>query len=298
MALELGRIGLWSPSFAWTDAGGTPVDGYREAAAELDALGFGALWIGSADPQLQLAQRMLDATSRMVVATGIVNVWAVDPPELAVRYHRLADAHPDRFLLGLGASHAPSVAALGRTYSRPLAFLADYLDGLDAAPRPVPRERRVLAALGPKALRLAAARAAGAHPFLTTPEHTHRARRTLGAGPLLAPEQKVILTTSPIRARELARGLVGFSLRLPNYVRNLLSLGFTESDVAGNGSDRLIDALVVWGSADQLAKRISEHIDAGADHVAVHALVPGTSPVTRTGAPALPEWREIAAALL
>lgn len=298
MTLDLGRIGIWSSSYGWTDESGELVDGAREAAAELDELGFGALWLGSADPTLRLAERLLDATGRLVVATGIVNVWAVEADDLAARYHRLADAHADRFLLGLGASHAPSVQALGRTYTRPLGFLAGYLDALDAAPRPVPTDRRVLAALRPKALRLAGQRSAGAHPYLTTPDHTRSAREVLGAGPLLAPEQKVVLSTDPSEARALAHAVVRYYLRLPNYVNNLLALGFTEADLAGDGSDRLVDALVAHGSADQVAKRVTEHLDAGADHVVIQVLVPGAGPATRTGRPTPREWRELAGALL
>ncbi|MBL7486901.1 LLM class F420-dependent oxidoreductase [Frankia sp. AgB1.9] len=298
MTLDLGRIGIWSSSFGWTDGSGTLVDGAREAVAELDSLGFGALWLGSADPGLGLAERLLAATGRIVVATGIVNVWMVEAEDLAARYHRLDDAHPGRFLLGLGASHGPVVQALGRTYSRPLGFLADYLDALDAAPRPVPADRRVLAALRPKALRLAGQRSAGAHPYLTTPDHTRSAREILGAGPLLAPEQKVVLTADPAEARVLARATVAYYLRLPNYVNNLLALGFTESDVSGDGSDRLVDALVARGRADQVAKRVREHLDAGADHVVVQVLVSGASAATRTGRLTRDEWRELAGALL
>jgi probable F420-dependent oxidoreductase len=298
MTLDLGRIGIWSPSFVWTDRAGEPADEAYEAVAELDALGYGALWLGSSDPGLGLPERLLDASSRLVVATGIVNVWAVEPDELAASYHRVADAHPGRFLLGLGAGHAPNVAALGRTYTRPLSYLAGFLDGLDAAPRPVPADRRILAALRQKALRLAGQRSAGAHPYLTTPQHTALARGVLGAGPLLVPEQKVVLRTDPTEARALARAAVAYYLRLPNYVNNLLALGFSDDDVAGDGSDRLIDALVAWGSPDRVAGRIVEHLDAGADHVVVQAVVPSTDPTTRRGRPAREEWRELAAALL
>jgi probable F420-dependent oxidoreductase len=298
MKETLGRIGVWTPSFAWADPSGRIVDEAEEAAAELEALGFGSLWLGSADPELRLAERLLGATQRLVVATGIVNVWAAEPGDLAARYHRLADAYPGRFVLGLGASHAPSVQALGRSYTRPLAYLGEYLDALDTAPRPVPADRRVLAALRPKALRLAAARAAGAHPYLTTPEHTRSAREILGPGPLLVPEQKVVLASDPSEARALARETLLYYLRLPNYVNNLLALGFDESEVAGDGGDRLVDALYAWGSLDRIATRVAEHLEAGADHVLVQAIVPGMSPITRVGRPARPEWRELAGALL
>jgi probable F420-dependent oxidoreductase len=298
MTLDLGRIGIWSSSSVWAGPAGEPADDAYEAVAELESLGYGALWLAASDPGLGLPERLLGATSRLVVATGIVNVWAAEPDELAASYHRVADPHPGRFLLGLGVSHAPLVAALGRTYARPLEYLAGFLDGLDAAPRPVPADRRILAALRQKALRLAGQRSAGAHPYLTTPQHTALARGVLGAGPLLVPEQKVVLRTDPAEARALARGTVAYYLRLPNYVNNLLALGFTDDDVAGDGSDRLVDALVAWGSPDRVAARVAEHLDAGADHVAVQALVPGTDRTTRRGRPAREEWRELAAALL
>ncbi|OHV31842.1 MULTISPECIES: LLM class F420-dependent oxidoreductase [Pseudofrankia] len=298
MTLDLGRIGIWSPSFAWADPSGRLVDDAADAVAELEALGFGALWLGSSDPALRLPEHLLAASSRLVLATGIVNVWTVEPDELAVNYHRLADAHPGRFLLGLGAGHAANVQPLGRTYTRPLGFLAGFLDALDAAPRPVPADRRILAALREKALRLAGERSVGAHPYLTTPDHTHLARGILGDGPLLVPEQKVVLREDPTEALALARATVRYYLRLPNYVNNLLALGFTDDDVAGDGSDRLVDALVARGSAEQVAKRVTEHLEAGADHVVVQAIVPGANPTERAGWPTRAEWRELAGALL
>jgi probable F420-dependent oxidoreductase len=298
MTLDLGPIGVWSPSYIWADPAGKLADDAEQAAAELDTLGYGALWLGASDPRLRLPERLLAATERLVVATGIVNVWAVEATELAASYHRLADAFPGRFVLGLGASHATSVQALGRDYTRPLGFLASYLDALDAGPRPVPADRRVLAALRPRALRLAADRAAGAHPYLTTPEHTRQAREILGAGVALVPDQKVLLATDPSEARALARGSLRYYLRLPNYVNNLLGLGFDEDDVAGDGSDRLVDALYAWGSLDQIAARVTEHLDAGASHVAVQPIVADSDPITRSGRPARQEWRELAGALL
>ncbi|WP_250285559.1 LLM class F420-dependent oxidoreductase [Frankia sp. CiP1_Cm_nod2] len=292
MAISLGRVGIWSPSHIWED------DAAHEAAAELDAAGYGALWLGTATPGLSLPEKLLAATNRLVVATGIVNVWTVDAAELAAGFHRLATAHPDRFLLGLGVSHAPIVERLGRSYTRPLEYLAGYLDALDNAAKPVPVDQRVLAALRPKALALAGQRSAGAHPYLVTPEHTRIARETLGAGPLLAPEQKVVLETDPSTARALARASVGYYLRLPNYVRSLLALGFTEDDVAGGGSDRLVDALVAWGTPERIAKRVAEHHDAGADHVAVQVLAPDIDLATRGGRPPRQAWQALAAALL
>jgi probable F420-dependent oxidoreductase len=258
---------------------------------ELEGLGYGALWLGAV-PDLRLPARLLAATERLVLATSIINVWAVPAAELAADAHRLTAAHPGRFLLGLGASHAPIVEGLGRTYARPIEKLSGYLDELDAAVDPMPAGGRVLAALGPKALALAGRRAAGAHPYLVTPEHTHAARALLGPGPLLAPEQAVVLETDPARARTLARRHLDYYLRLPNYVRNLRALGFGEEDLAGGGSDRLVDALVARGTPEQVAKRVDEHHDAGADHVAVQVL---TADADR---PARDEWRALAPALL
>ncbi|EFC85078.1 LLM class F420-dependent oxidoreductase [Parafrankia sp. EUN1f] len=292
MTVSVGRVGIWTPYFAWNapDA--------REAVEELDELGFGALWLGSSAPELRLPAELLAATGRMVVATGIVNVWSTDAAELAARFHRIAAAHPGRFLLGLGAGHASTAGAFGKTYTQPLRYLAAFLDGLDAAPEPVPVASRVLAALRPKALALAEHRSAGAHPYLVTPEYTRFARETLGQEPLLAPEQKVILETDPAEARALARRNLGYYLTLPNYVRNLQMMGFTDDDLVGNGSDRLIDALFAWGTVEQIARRVAEHHAAGADHVAVQVISADTDVRSRTGRPARKQWRALAAALL
>jgi probable F420-dependent oxidoreductase len=290
--LDLGRVGIWSPSFVLETAD-TP-----QAAAELEELGFGALWLGSADPGLRLPEQLLGATRRLVVATGIVNVFAATAEDVAAAYHRVDDAYPDRFVLGLGNSHAPIVERLGQDYSKPLRYLGGFLDGLDGAPRPVPADRRVLAALGPKALRLAAERSAGAHPYLTTPEHTARARAALGPGPLLAPEAKVVLETDPSTARDVARSHLRYYFELPNYVRNLRTLGYSDEDFAGGGSDRIVDALYAWGTPEQAARRVAEHHAAGADHVAVQVISPGTNSVTRTGVPPREGWRALAGVLL
>jgi probable F420-dependent oxidoreductase len=292
MTVSLGRVGIWSPSFAWN----TP--DAREAAEELDELGYGALWLGASAPDLRLPAELLAATRRMAVATGIVNVWAADAVELAATFHRVAAASEDRFLLGLGASHAPVVRALGKTYSQPLRYLATYLDALDSAPEPVPAASRVLAALRPKALALAERHSAGAHPYLVTPEHTQFARQALGEGPLLAPEQKVVLETDPAQARALARHNLSYYLALPNYVHNLRTMGFADDDFAGSGSDRVVDALYAWGPVDQIAKRIAEHHAAGADHVAVQVVSADTDVHSRSGRPSRKQWRALAAALL
>lgn len=286
MAVGVGRIGVWCSSRIWPDDAGA----VAEAATELEALGYQALWLGmSPAGTLEQPDMLLAATSALVVATGIVSVWDAPPDTVAAAYHRVAAAHPDRFLLGLGASHAHIVERGGGQYLHPYRKVAEFLDGLDAAVPPVPAGGRALAALGPRMLALAASRTAGAHPYLVTPEHTRQAREVLGDGPLLAPEQKAVLETDPARARELARGALHIYLQAPNYIANLLRLGFTEDDIS-QASDRLVDSLVVWGDETAIARRVAEHHAAGADHVCVQVV---------TGEPALPrsEWRTLAPAL-
>jgi probable F420-dependent oxidoreductase len=260
MGIEVGRIGIWRQA-----SGLTP-----ELAAEVEALGYGAIWIGSSpDGDLRLAEELLDATNRITVATGIVNVWKDDAATVGASYHRIAARHPDRFLLGLGIGHPEAT----QEYRQPYATLVRYLDELDDLG--VPAEARVLAALGPKLLELAARRTAGAHPYLVTPEYTRQARQLLGAGPLLAPEQKVVLDTDPERARAIGRPRVQRPyLGLSNYLANLRRLGWTDADLADGGSDRLIDALVLHGDAEAIGRGISAHLDAGADHVAIQVLGP------------------------
>ena len=261
---ELGKIGVWLR--------GQPSP---ELARGLDDLGFGAIWIGgSPGGELEGVERTLAATSRLTVATGIVNIWKDEPATIAASYHRLSDAYPGRFLLGIGAGH-PEAAS---QYARPYEALVRYLDALDAAG--VPPSQRALAALGPKVLRLAAERTAAAHPYLVTPEHTRRARAVLGTNVLLAPEQHVVLDADLTRARELARNAVSQYLRLTNYTANWRRLGFTDQDIAGTGSDRLVDGLVAMGDAQQVAARIEAHLSAGADHVCIQLITPeGASPL-------------------
>jgi probable F420-dependent oxidoreductase len=257
MSIELGNIGIW----LWRNI----LD--DELATEVERLGYGAIWIGGSPPgDLELAERLLDATSNVVVATGIVNIWRDDAATVAESYHRIARKHPDRFLLGIGVGHPEATAA----YTRPYAALTGYLDALDDAG--VPAERRALAALGPKVLRLAAERTAGAHPYLTTPDHTRQARELLGDGPLLAPEHKVVLEQDAERARAIARHTVRRYLGTRNYARNLQRIGYTEADLADGGSDRLIDDLALHGDPATVARGITAHLDAGADHVCVQVL--------------------------
>jgi probable F420-dependent oxidoreductase len=271
MGIELGRIGIWRHA-----TGLTP-----ELAAEAEALGYGAIWIGgSPGGDLRLAEQLLDATDHIAVATGIVNVWKDDAATVGASYHRIAARYPGRFLLGLGIGHPEAT----QEYRQPYATLVSYLDELDDLG--VPAEARVLAALGPKVLALSARRAAGAHPYLVTPEYTRQARQVLGAGPLLAPEQKVVLETDPERARAIGRPRVEKPyLGLSNYVNNLRRLGWTDADLADGGSDRLIDALVLHGDAEAIGRGITAHLDAGADHVAIQVLGPEPLTALRALAP-------------
>ncbi|MEU8786931.1 LLM class F420-dependent oxidoreductase [Streptomyces sp. NPDC048637] len=274
LASRIGRVGVWHGGL-----GRVPAAAARQAAAEIEQLGYGALWFGEAAATEAVSQAalLLGATERITVATGIANIWVRDASAMNAAAQTLAEAYDGRFLLGLGASHAPLVALRGHTYAKPLAAMRDYLDALDAAPYegPVadPAPARVLAALGPKMLELARDRAAGAHPYFVTPEHTARAREILGTGPLLAPEQAVLLESDPATARSLAREHhVSFYLQLPNYTGSLRRLGFGDDDFAGGGSDRLVDAIVAWGDVDAVRRRVQEHHDAGADHVAIQPL--------------------------
>ncbi|KKF02318.1 LLM class F420-dependent oxidoreductase [Mycolicibacterium obuense] len=252
----LGRYGVWT---------GQPVT--PEQAADIEKLGYGTVWVG-ASPAADLAfvEPILEKTETLQVATGIVNIWTADANEVAESYHRIEKAFPGRFLLGVGVGHPEHQ----QQYTKPYQALVDYLDVLDAAK--VPTSRRVLAALGPKVLKLAAQRSAGAHPYLTTPVHTGQARELLGPTVLIAPEHKVVLTDDPAAAREVGRQTVDFYLGLSNYVNNWKRLGFTDDDLDRPGSDRFIDAVVAYGSPDEIAARLDEHLQAGADHVAIQVL--------------------------
>jgi len=253
---DLGRFGVWT---------GGPVT--PEQAVEIEKLGYGAVWVGgSPAAELSFAEPILENTESLQLATGIVNVWSAPAKQVAESYHRIEKAFPGRFLLGVGVGHPEHT----EEYRKPYEVLVEYLDELDAAT--VPTSRRVIAALGPKVLQLAAQRSAGAHPYLTTPEHTAQARELIGNTVFLAPEHKVVLTTDADEARAIGRKTVGFYLDLSNYVNNWKRLGFTDEDVAKPGSDRLIDAVVAWGTPEDIAKRLNEHIEAGADHVAIQVL--------------------------
>lgn len=253
---DLGRFGVWTMG---------PVK--PEQAVEIEKLGYGAVWVGgSPAAELSFVEPILEETETLQVATGIVNIWTADANEVAESYHRIEKAFPGRFLLGVGVGHPEHT----QEYRKPYDALVAYLDALDAAK--VPTSRLVIAALGPRVLKLAAQRSAGAHPYLTTPEHTGQARNRVGNTVYLAPEHKVVLGTDPDEAREIGRQAVGFYLDLSNYVNNWKRLGFSTEDVAKPGSDKLIDAVVAHGTADAIAGRLTKHLDDGADHVAIQVL--------------------------
>ncbi|WP_406330305.1 LLM class F420-dependent oxidoreductase [Streptomyces sp. NBC_00203] len=258
-----GRYGIWSVGLRSEDPAKRAE--IAEAAAELEQLGYGAVWLGGSSAAHH-AVPLLEATSRLTVGTSIQSIWQYGAEASAAGFAEVDAAHPGRFVLGLGVSHAK----LADQYRRPYSALVAYLDALDAAG--VPAERRVLAALGPKTLQLSADRAAGAIPYLVTPEHTAQARAILGEAPLLAPEFKVVPETDPTRARALAREALAMYLSLPNYTNSFLRLGFTEDDLADGGSDRLIDALYAWGDEDRIRDRINAFHEAGADHVAIQVV--------------------------
>jgi probable F420-dependent oxidoreductase len=292
--MDLGRVGIWTFALDLQ-----PVARAREVAAELEELGYGAIWIPDAigrDPLVHAAL-LLGGTNRIAVGTGIAQIYGRDPMTMTGGWKTIAEAFPGRFVLGLGVSHQPMVEGLrGQTYGPPLTAMRDYLERMDTAmyvaAEPTEPPRRVLAALGPKMLALAAERADGAHPYNVPPEHTARAREILGPDKLLAPEQAVLLEPDPVEARRIARGHTAIYLDLPNYMINLRRFGITDDDIADGGSDRLVDTLVAWGDVDAVRARVQAHLDAGADHVAVQVLTPerGTLP--------LDEWRKLAPALL
>jgi probable F420-dependent oxidoreductase len=287
----IGRIGVWSGALEFV-----PSSHAQELAAELEDLGFSAIWLPEVAGRDVFVHHalLLSATTRIVGATGIANIWGRDAVTMSGAAKALTEAFPDRFLLGLGVSHQPLVEDLrGHTYVRPLAAMRAYLAAMDKSPytghRPATAPHRVLAALGPRMLELSAEQAEGAHPYFVTPEHTVAARAALGTA-LLCPEQAVILEDDPDEARRLARAHMATYVRLPNYANNLRRLGFTEEDLADGCSDRLVDAIVAWGDEDKIVERVRAHLDAGADHVCVQALSEGRV------APA-PQWRRLGAAL-
>ncbi|GAA4572076.1 TIGR03620 family F420-dependent LLM class oxidoreductase [Planotetraspora kaengkrachanensis] len=270
---RLGRTGVWLASFTSESA-----ETVRRTAAEIEDLGYGALWFGETPASreaLTQAALLLSATRRLQVATGIANIYARDAVATANGANTLAEAWGDRFLLGLGVSHAPLVTTRGHDYGRPVATMRDYLDAMDSASFGVPSAPaapRVLAALRRKMLELAGTRAQGAHPYFTTPEHTAMARDVLGPEPVLAPEQAVVVTGDVERGRAVARKYAAVYLSMPNYLNNLRELGFSDRDFEGGGSDALIDAIVPSGDPETIGERVRAHHQAGADHVCVQPL--------------------------
>jgi probable F420-dependent oxidoreductase len=288
--MDLGRVGVWLGTLSLA-----PAAEEREAVQEIERLGYGSVWIGENHSNREIfahAATLLGWTERIVVATGIASIWARDASAAANGASALAEFHPGRFILCVGVSHAPIVKRRGQTYGRPLGAMREYLDGMDGvrymAPPPPEPAPRLIAALAPKMLRLAAERTDGAHPYLVTPEHTAQARELLGPGKLLAPEQGVVLADDPETGRRLAReNHLAIYLPMENYVNAWRRLGFGEEDFADGGSDRLVDELVAWGDEAAVAARVRSHLDAGADHVSVQPIGPDPVGQLRRLAPTL-----------
>ena len=281
---SLGRVGVWAMELR---SGGKEAG--AKAAAEAEKLGYTAIWTpgGIDDQVLGDVDNLLDATSKAVIGTGIINVWKQPAADVGAWFAPQSADRKARTMLGLGISHGPLI---GESYGKPVANMAAYLDGLDKAG--VPKENRCLAALGPKMLDLAGERTAGSHPYLTPPEHNAFARKHMGPDALLAPELGVVLETDPAKARAMARAAVSFYLTLPNYVNNWLRLGYSAEDV--KGSDKLIDALFAWGEPKKIAEMVDAHIAAGADHVCLQVI---REDMMEAKAPPVDEWRKLAAAL-
>jgi probable F420-dependent oxidoreductase len=276
--MHLGEFGVWTTYRAIGE------ENAGEAAALVEDLGFGTFWLGGS-PQLPALRPLLEATERIVVATGILNVWQSDPSQVASDFARLDGEFPGRVLLGIGVGHPEATSQ----YATPMAAMQSFLDGLDAAATPVPRNRRCLAALGPKMLELSAQRSLGAHTYFVPVAHTRAARQRMGETATLAPELACVLDTDVGSARAKARQYAKLYLGLSNYTRNLLEFGFSEQDIAGEGSDRLIDEIVPHGDAGEIAAAARRHLAAGADHVCLQAV--GVAGIPRA------EWTALADAL-
>jgi probable F420-dependent oxidoreductase len=270
-----------TPWAVWAGTDSMTAGAAAEFAQRVEHWGYSTLWIpeGYGRNSLVHASWLLANTDRLVVATGIANIYARDPMAMAAAQITLGEQSGGRFLLGIGVSHAVIVETTrGHRYGKPMETMRSYLQGMKSATymAPVPTERSVtvLAALGPKMLALAAAQSDGAHPYNVTPEHTAEARAILGPGKLLCPEQKVLLETDPATARRVIRQFLTSYLSLSNYCSNFLRMGFTNDDLAGGGSDRLVDALVAWGDEDIIRARLQQHLDAGADQVCINSIHP------------------------
>jgi probable F420-dependent oxidoreductase len=294
LAARLGRVGVWSfalQRISAADAG--------TAIRAFEGLGFPVVWIPESLGSKEVfahAGMLLSASERAIVAPGIASIYARDPMAMANGAKALAEAYPGRFVLGIGVSHAPSVAMRGGSYGKPVETMRDYLDGMDAAqyagPEPAEPVPLVLAALGPRMLELAAERADGAHPYFVPVEHTPVARQAIGPETCLAVEQTAVLSTDPDEARRIGRAFARHYLALPNYANNLRRLGWSDGDIANDGSDKLIDAVVAWGDVDAIAARVRAHLDAGADHVCVQLRAESSAD------PALAGYAELTSALL
>jgi probable F420-dependent oxidoreductase len=287
----LGPVGVWAAGIWLEEARRAEA---KELAAELEDLGFGSLWLsaGFESGVPALFGDLLAATERMAIATGILSIWHSTADQTTTAFWDLERSHPGRFLVGLGASHAPRVEDGGQRYNRPFSRMVGYLEALDDEQQAVPADRRVLAALGPRMLNLSAERAAGAHPYFVPVEHTAFARETLGPDALLVPEQGVVLESDPSAAREVARRHTSRYLSLPNYTNNLRRFGWGDDDLAAGGSDRLVDAIVSWGDVDDIAQRVQAHRDAGADSVCIQVLSPDATEFPRE------QYRRLASAVL
>ena len=293
LAARMGRAGVWS--FALQRLAATEE---QAVARELESLGFAATWIPESLGSKEVfahAGILLAGTERLVMATGIANIYACDPMAMANGAKALGEAYPGRFVLGIGVSHAPSVQTRGGDYGKPVATMRTYLDAMDAsqyaAPEPDPPVPLVLAALGPRMLELAAERADGAHPYFVPVEHTPEARKHLGPEPFLGVEQAAVLTTDREAGLRIARAFAKNYLELPNYANNLRRLGWSDEDVAGEGSERLIDAVIAVGDVETIVRRVQDHLDAGADHVCLQVRE------EKSTDPALGAYRELASAL-
>ena len=291
-SLQLGRVGLWAADFDLV-----PMAAAQEGIARVEEMGFGTVWVPEAVLREAFAScaLLLSATKKMTIATGIANLHARTAQSMQAGWKTLSEAFPDRFLLGIGVSHAPMVQGVHKgNYDKPYSTMVEYLEAMDNgvffSPQPSTPPRRVLAALGPKMLKLAAEKTDGAHPYFTPVEHTAFARETLGKEPLLAPEIAVVLNETPENAKGIANKFMSTYTKLPNYTNNLKRFGFTEDDITSH-SDRLMDAIVARGSIDVVVSRIKEHLDAGADHVCVQVLTgkPGVLPMK--------QWEELAQAV-
>lgn len=291
-SLNLGRVGLWTVDFDLQ-----PMKAAQEGIAQVEEMGFSTVWVPEAVLREPFASTslLLSATRSMVLATGIASLHARTAQTMQAGWKTVTEAFPDRFLLGIGVSHAPMVQGVHKgTYDKPYSTMVDYLDAMDNAvyfsPQPSTQLHRVLAALGPKMLKLAAERGDGAHPYFTPVEHTAFARETMGSGALLAPEIAVVMNEQPDVAKDIANKYMATYTRLPNYANNLKRFGYTDEEISGH-ADRLMDAIVPRGSVDVVVARIKEHLDAGADHVCVQVLTntPGVLPMK--------QWKELADAV-